>query len=92
MRSRLIQPLLRFFGWWGGLFALLGGGWVCPCCGTPTCPGGAAAAGLLGALVAVLVSVPRQLWQRLAWAARRGLAPAERAVGQNPTSPGRTGK
>ena|GEM_PF-2513298 len=41
---------MRFLGYWGGLFALLAGGSACPCCGSPSCPGGAASAGFLAGL------------------------------------------
>ena len=63
MRSRLLKALFGFLTWWAGLFALLAGGSVCPCCGTPTCPGGAASAGILSGLVAVPLFVPQ--WVRL---------------------------
>jgi len=68
MYSRLTRPLFRFFAWWGSLFVLLAGGSVCPCCGTPTCPGGAAGAGLLSGLVAVLLHVPRRFVRFGRWA------------------------
>jgi hypothetical protein len=59
MRWRLLKPLFGFLTWWGGFFALLAGGSVCPCCGTTTCPGGAASAGILGGLAALLLHLPR---------------------------------
>jgi len=71
MYSRLLRPLFRFFAWWGGLFALLAGGSVCPCCGTPTCPGGAASAGALSGLVAILLYLPRWLWRAVGVVIRR---------------------
>jgi len=67
MYSRLMRLLFRFFAWWGGLFALLAAGSVCPCCGTATCPGGAASAGILSGLVAVLLFVPRWFRRMLRW-------------------------
>ena len=65
MRLRLLKPLFRVLTWWGGLFALLAGGSVCPCCGTATCPGGAASAGILSGVVAILLFVPRWLCRML---------------------------
>ena len=63
--KRISFGVLRFFAWWGGMFAFLGGGsGVCPFCGRPGCGAGPAAAGLLGALFAVAVSLPK-------WFARR---------------------
>jgi len=44
--------------WWAGVFALLmGTGGQCPFCGQPGCVGGAASAGLLATLCAVVMSV-----------------------------------
>ena len=64
-----VKHLLRFFGWWFGFFALLGPLSVCPICGQSGCPGGAASAGVLGGIFAVLVSVPR--WIRNVFILRR---------------------
>ena len=88
MSSRLLRAFFRFFAWWGGLFALLSAGSVCPCCGTPTCPGGAASAGLLSAIVAVLLFVPRWLGRRLSRVLRRGAGPSESEAAQDPAPQG----
>jgi hypothetical protein len=88
MSSRLLRAFFRFFAWWGGLFTLLAGGSVCPCCGTPTCPGGAASAGLLSGIVAVLLFVPRWLARRLSRALRRGAGQVESVAAQAPTPQG----
>jgi len=76
MRSRRLKPLFGFLTWWAGLFALLAGGSVCPCCGTPTCPGGAGSAGILSGLVAVPLFVPRWVRRLLGRHARRSGNPA----------------
>ncbi|RPI64453.1 MAG: hypothetical protein EHM48_00810 [Planctomycetaceae bacterium] len=64
-KRRFIHALGRFVMWWVGIFALLGGGSVCPCCGQPTCAGGAASAGLLGGLIAAILTLPKWIRSRL---------------------------
>ncbi len=59
VRGRLGRAL-RFLGWWFGFSALLGPfSSTCPFCGQPGCPGGAASAGFLGGMLAVLLFIPR---------------------------------
>jgi len=50
---------VRFLGWWASMFALLGPLSVCPFCGQPGCGVGTAAAGVMGGIVATLMTVPR---------------------------------
>ena len=57
--ARRPRSVLRFFGWWFGMFALLGPFSVCPFCGQPGCGGGAVSAGLFGGMIAAAVSVGR---------------------------------
>ena len=85
MYSRLLRLVLRFFAWWGGLFALLAGGSVCPCCGTPTCPGGAASAGLLSGLVAMLLYLSRWLCRRVVTVMRRRSPTVEDRAVESPS-------
>jgi hypothetical protein len=58
---RLIRPLGQFLAWWFGMFALLGPLSTCPFCGQPGCGGSVAGAGILGALAAGLLWLPRRL-------------------------------
>jgi len=88
MYSRLLRAFFRFFAWWGGLFALLSAGSVCPCCGTPTCPGGAASAAFLSAITAALLFVPRWLARRVSRALRRREGRVESEAAQAPTPQG----
>ena len=54
-------PITRFLGWWASVFALVGPFSICPFCGQPGCGMGAATAGVLGAFVATLMTIPRYL-------------------------------
>jgi hypothetical protein len=60
-RQRLRWPrsLLRFFGWWFGMFALLGPSSACPFCGQPGCVGGAASAGVFAGMIAAIITAGR---------------------------------
>jgi len=62
-RGRWLGPLARFAGWWAGLFGFIaaGGGSVCPCCGSTACPVAPATAGVLSALLAALLLLPRTI-------------------------------
>ena len=64
--KKLLVGVLRFFTWWGGMFAILGGttGGICPFCGQPGCMGGPASVGFLAGLFAVFMSLPRWLGHR----------------------------
>ena len=57
--------LLRFLGFWLGLSGLYAAFSVCPICGQPGCPVGAAGAGLLGGVGAFLLTYARTLWRLL---------------------------
>ena len=46
---------MRFFASWFSFFAILGSFSICPFCGQPGCPGGAADAGILGGLATVVL-------------------------------------
>ncbi len=63
---KLLVGILRFFAWWGGMFAILGGttGGICPFCGQPGCMGGPASVGFLAGLVAIFMSLPKLLGRR----------------------------
>jgi hypothetical protein len=61
----LPKRVFSFLGWWLGFSALLGPLSVCPACGQAGCPGGAASAGVLGGLLAVLLAAPKWLWRRV---------------------------
>lgn len=50
----VIGGLLRFFSWWIVFFGIYASSSVCPFCGTPGCPVGAGAAGIMGGFFAVL--------------------------------------
>jgi len=52
---------LRFLGWFVGFSGLYAMGAVCPFCGRPGCPTGAASAGLVGLLFASLTQWGRSL-------------------------------
>jgi hypothetical protein len=59
----------RFLGWFLGFSGLYAMGAVCPFCGRPGCPTGAASAGLVGLVFAALTQWGRSLrafWARLA--------------------------
>ena len=52
----MMKPWGRFFGWWAGIagfYAASGG--PCPYCGAPGCPVGAASAGVMGLLFALVL-------------------------------------
>jgi len=51
--------MMRFFGWWSSMFALLGPLSVCPFCGQPGCGIGTTAAAVFGAIIATFMVVPR---------------------------------
>jgi len=53
------RRLTRFLGWWSGIFLLMGPLSVCPFCGQPGCGVGVAAAGVMGGIVATVMTVPR---------------------------------
>ena len=65
-RGRLLGPILRFLGWWAGIFGFIGPFSVCPFCGQPGCGMGAASAGLLGGLAAALMTLPKYLRKAIA--------------------------
>jgi len=60
-RVARLKPVGRFLAWWFSFFALLGPLSACPVCGQPGCPGGAASAGILGGLLAMLTFIPGRL-------------------------------
>ena len=55
--GRLWRPSRGFLLWWASLFLLVGSTSTCPCCVQQGCPGGWASAGLLGGLVAAMISL-----------------------------------
>ena len=50
----VIGGLLRFFSWWLVFFGIYASSSVCPFCGTPGCPVGVGAAGIIGGCFAGL--------------------------------------
>ena len=80
LKFYLWRPVVRFCGWWGGMFAFLCAFSVCPICGQPGCVGGPATAGFLGGAFAILISLIRpSRWRRKARACKHQDAPAEHA-------------
>jgi len=61
----------RFLGWFLGFSGLYAMGAVCPFCGRPGCPTGAASAGLVGVVFASLTQWGRSLRTFLARMAQR---------------------
>ena len=61
-RSQWLSPIFRFVAWWFSLFALLGPLSVCPFCGQPGCGVGGASAGLLGGIIAAVISIRRRIF------------------------------
>jgi len=57
----VIGKLGRFFSWWLVFFGIYASSSVCPFCGTPGCPVGAGAAGLVGGAFAVFWTYGRNL-------------------------------
>jgi hypothetical protein len=62
---------LRFLGWFIGFSGLYAMGSVCPFCGRPGCPTGAASAGLVGLVFASLMQWGRAFRAFLARLAQR---------------------
>ena len=61
----VIGGLLRFFSWWLVFFGIYASSSVCPCCGTPGCPVGVGAAGIIGGCFAALWTYGRAGLDRL---------------------------
>ena len=61
----VIGKLGRFFSWWLVFFGIYASSSVCPFCGTPGCPVGAGAAGLVGGAFAVFWTYGRNLIDRV---------------------------
>jgi len=64
-RYPLIGGLLRFFSWWLVFFGIYASSSICPFCGTPGCPVGAGAAGIMGGFFAALWTYGRAWLDRL---------------------------
>ena len=61
----VIGGLLRFFSWWLVFFGIYASSSVCPFCGTPGCPVGVGAAGIMGGFFAALWTYGRAWLDRL---------------------------
>ncbi len=61
----IIGSLWRFFSWWLVFFGIYASSSVCPCCGTPGCPVGAGAAGIIGGCFGALWTYGRAGLDRL---------------------------
>ena len=61
----VIGGLCRFFIWWLVFFGIYASSSVCVFCGTPGCPVGAGAAGIMGAFFAAMWTYGRALLDRL---------------------------
>jgi hypothetical protein len=57
----VIGKLGRFLSWWLVFFGIYASSSVCPFCGTPGCPVGAGAAGLVGGAFAVFWTYGKNL-------------------------------
>ncbi|MCK9377052.1 MAG: hypothetical protein M0P73_12970 [Syntrophobacterales bacterium] len=64
-QSPIIGGLGRFFSWWLVFFGIYASSSVCPCCGTPGCPVGVGAAGIIGGCFAALWTYGRAGLDRL---------------------------
>lgn len=62
--GRIGRSIRDFLMWWASPF-LLGATSTCPCCGQPSCAGGIASAGLLGAVAAAMLTLPKWIRARL---------------------------
>ena len=67
----VIGGLLRFFSWWLVFFGIYASSSVCPFCGTPGCPVGVGAAGIMGGFFAALWTYGRAWLDRLKALIRR---------------------
>lgn len=66
-RRIVVSPMAKFGAWWLAFFGWFASGAsnTCPCCGQPGCPTAPIAAGVIAAVGAIALFLPRWLWRRL---------------------------